>query len=165
MSLSVDQALQVAVQMERLGHTFYESLAEACAQPKIASIASALAREELKHLETFEEMRRALPADQRGRTLTERELFSTAKQLRNTILPAMSEVRRVVLRGNVVEALDMAIKMEATAVAYYSELASRVTDKDAAVLKRIAGEERKHLSSLEDQRRCCTNATPKRTRS
>jgi rubrerythrin len=160
MAISVDRELQVAIQMERLGHTFYESLAEGCAQPGIASVARALAKAELTHLETFEEMRRALPADQRGRKLTEGELFSAAKQLCNTILPAMSEVRRIVLRGNVAEALDMAIKMEAAAVAYYSELASRVTDEDAVVLKRIAGEERKHFKSLEDLRKRYGDATP-----
>ena len=77
----------------------------------------------------------------------------------------MSEVRRVVLRGDVVEALDMAIKMEATAVAYYSELASRATDKDAAVLNSLAAEERKHLSTLEDQRNRHPNAPPKPRRS
>jgi rubrerythrin len=53
MSYSADNALQVAIQMERLGQTFYQSLAAGCGNAEIAAIAAKLAGDEQKHLQTF----------------------------------------------------------------------------------------------------------------
>ena len=164
MSLSADHALQIAVQMEQLGYTFYEALAAGCGQAEISRLADSLAKAELTHLQTFKQMLSGLPAEQRGRKLTEEQLVSAVKEWRNAILPTASEVRQVVLRGDIVEVLDMAIAMETNAIAFYLELASSVIGKDATVVTSLAAEERQHLSMLQDQRRRYLSSSPKPAR-
>lgn len=162
--MRLDHALQIAIQMEQLGLAFYEALAAGCGQPEIARLAGALAKAELTHVQTFKQMLSHLPADQRGQKLTEEQLVSAVKEWRDAILPTATEVRRVVLHGDIIEVLDMAIEMEANAIAFYSDLASSAIDKDAAVLTSMAAEERKHLSLLQEQRSRYLSSSPKPAR-
>ena len=120
-----DHALQIAIEMERLGQTFYESLAQGC---------------------------EALPPGLRGPKLTEQELFDAAKELRVNIMPGAAAVRDAVLETELTKALDLAIDMEAKAVAYYTGQSFGVKGIDSAALARIAEEEKKHLSVLRERR-------------
>jgi len=146
MSLA-DYALQVAIQMENLGHTFYESLAAGRGDWKISLVAVKLAEDELEHLRIFENMRNALPADQRGPKMTNDQITAAAGKFYKLILPTASEVRRVALGSDRKEVLQMAIKMETDSIAYYKNLLSAV-GKEAAILKKVIDEEKKHILTL-----------------
>lgn len=50
MSYLADYALQVAIQMEKLGHNFYQSLSAGSGDVQITTIAAKLADDEIKHL-------------------------------------------------------------------------------------------------------------------
>jgi len=149
---SADYALQVAVQMERLGHTFYQSLAAGCGNAQVAAIATNLAAAEQRHLQTFERMRSSLPADQRAPKLTDQQLASTAGRFHKLILPTADKVRQVATSGDMFKALEMAMQMELDSIAYYSSLISTVGG-DAAVLKAVIEEENSHLDLLRDYRK------------
>ena len=148
MSLA-DYALQVAMQMEQLGHTFYESLSAGHGDWKISLIADKLANDELEHLRIFENMRNALPDDQRGPKMSDDQITAAAGKFHKLILPTASQVRRVALSSDRKEVLQMAIKMEADSIAYYKNLLSAV-GKEAAILKNVIKEEEKHISTLRD---------------
>jgi rubrerythrin len=148
MSLA-DYALQVAIQMEQLGHTFYESLAASRGDWKISLIAVKLAEDEFEHLRTFENMRNALPDDQRGPKMTDDQIAAAADKFHKLILPTPDEVRRVALSSDRKEVLQMAIKMETDSIAYYKNLLSAV-GKEAAILKKVIDEEKKHINTLRD---------------
>lgn len=153
MKYEADRALQVAIEMERLGQTFYESLASGCGDAGIAALATRLAKDEERHIAVFTRMWNALPPVHRGPPLTEQERFAAAGELRNKIMPDASAVREVALSPDLRKALDMAIEMEAAAVDYYTGLASgRAGLLDAAVLTGIANEEKAHLTMLQEQR-------------
>lgn len=152
MNYATDHTLQVAIEMERIGHIFYDALAEACAQGEIAALSRALARAEHTHQAIFVQMLHELPAEQRKPPMAESELFLAARQLRNIILPTPEKVRQVVLRGDVRETLNMAIKMEAEAVDYYSSIAASADDDTADLLSKIVAEEQAHLEALEECR-------------
>lgn len=153
MNYTTDQALQVAIEMERLGCIFYSALADACAQTDIATLSRDLARAEHTHEATFAQMRGKLAADQRKPQMREHELFLAARQLRNIILPTPEKVRQVVLRGDIRETLEMAIKMETDSIDFYSNAAASADADTAAMLSRIASEERTHLKALEERRK------------
>jgi rubrerythrin len=157
MSYSADNALQVAIQMERLGQTFYQSLAAGCGNAEIAAIAAKLAGDEQKHLQTFERMRNSLGAEQRGPRLTEEQLTATAGKFYKLILPAAHEVRQAALGGDIIKVLEMAMQMEVDSAAYYSSL-TPIGGIDAAVLKTIIQEERSHLTTLRNWRQRLGNA-------
>ncbi len=152
MGYEADHALQVAIRLERLGHLFYDSLSAGCGDAEIALLATALARDEDEHVRVFERMRAALSAAERGPELSEEELISAARNLRKRIIPSAHEVRQVVLSADILKALDMAIEMESSAVAYYTELASAACDTDKLVLLRMVEEERGHLEMLRQVR-------------
>jgi rubrerythrin len=151
MKYAADRALQVAVEMERFGQTFYESLAVGCGNAEIAALAATLAKSEENHAALFKRMRESLPPVHRGPQLTEKEMFEAAKELRNKIMPDAGSVREVVQATDPRKALDMAIKMEANAVAYYSGLASGIAGLDAAVLTKFVNEEKGHLRTLQER--------------
>ncbi|MFA5293627.1 MAG: ferritin family protein [Phycisphaerae bacterium] len=155
MSYLADYALQVAMQMEQLGQTFYKSLSAGCGNAKIAALAGLLAREEENHFLTFEKMRNAIPAEERGPKMTEDQITAAAGKFYKLILPSPADVRKVADSGNVANALDMAMQMESDSIAYYSSLLS-VVGRDGAILKAVIKEEEKHLAILHDYRKRIT---------
>jgi|WetSurMetagenome_2_1015567.scaffolds.fasta_scaffold00168_18 rubrerythrin len=152
MTHAADRTMQIAVEMEKLGRTFYESLAQGCGDPGIAALARQLARDEKNHVEVFSRMLDALPDAQRGPALTETELFDAAAALRVKIMPGAAAVRDAVIGADIGKVLDMAIDMEAQAAAFYSGEARAAAGMDSAALARIADEEKKHLTILRDHR-------------
>jgi rubrerythrin len=152
MKHEADRALQVAVEMERLGKTFYESLAAGCGNREIAALAATLAKSEESHAALFKRMREKLPPLHQGPKLTDEELFTESKVLRDKIMPNADTVRAAVTAADPRKALDMAIAMEAHAVSYYTKLAVSVGGLDAEVLRNFVKEEYEHLNTLRAKR-------------
>ncbi|MDD5011753.1 MAG: ferritin family protein [Phycisphaerae bacterium] len=144
---SADYALQIAMQLERLGQMFYHSLAQSCGDEKLADFANSLAEEEKKHLWTFEKMYHSLPIESCGQKLTQDQIAATAGKFYKLILPGAEEVRQVASSGDTAKTLAMAIQMEADSIAYYSDM-TPVLKEDVIVLKAIIAEEKRHLAKL-----------------
>jgi len=160
MNYAPDRIIQVAIELERCGRAFYESLSHGCGNTEIAALAAALADVEEEHIATFRRMREALPASLRGPDLAEDELLRTAETLCQRILPDPDTVQQVVLAGDLSRALDMAIDMEGAAVALYEELALGGSGLDSLALGELADEERGHLKLLQRARTLLTEGTP-----
>jgi len=158
--LTADVILQIAMELERRGRTFYESLALGCGNGRIAALAATLAKAEIDHLETFTRMREGLPEGLRGPNLTEEELMAAAERVRREVLPRASVVSETVIASNPGKALDMAIAMEADAVAFYAEAAAGLDGLDADVITAIMAEERAHLVMLQEVRNLCAAVLP-----
>jgi rubrerythrin len=150
MTLGADHALQIAIELERRGRVFYESLASGCGHAEIEELARMLARDEVLHGETFKQMRAALPQELRGPALAESDLFSAAQELKKKIIPSPEDVFRTVLHADPVKALEMAINMESTVISYYSELAAGIAGLDAKIFTSLVEEEKKHLKTLKE---------------
>jgi len=151
MSYSADVALQIAMQMERLGQTFYESLATNCGNTDIAVLAAKLADDEKKHLWKFEKMYHSIPLERCGPKMTQEQISNTAGKFYKLILPNIDEVRRVAAGGDMLKVLALAIQMESDSIAYYSSM-TPVVRPDAAYLLAIVEEEKKHLAALRELR-------------
>lgn len=152
MKNSADYILQVAIELEHRGRTFYESLSLGCGDPKIAELATLLAKSEEEHITTFKRMRDALPEELRGPRLTEKELFAVSKELRENIMPNARTVSDV-QDSDLLKALDMAIEMETEAVAFYTGLVSNSAKLDANVFRDVTNEETEHLNTLKEVRK------------
>ncbi|BBA70057.1 ferritin family protein [Geobacter sulfurreducens] len=160
MKLTADVVLQIAMELERRGRIFYESLAIGCGNGRISALAAALAKAELDHLETFTRMRERLPESMRGPNLTDEELMTAADHVRTKVLPRPSVVSETVIASNLSKALDMAIVMEADSVAFYAEAAAGFDGIDADVIAAIVAEEREHLVMLQEVRNLCAAVFP-----
>lgn len=153
MKHAADYTLQVAAELERLGRTFYDSLALGCGNARIAALAASLAKAEEEHVATFVRMRQALPRELRGPNLSPKELAEAVGELRARVMPNGRTVREAVLSTDLGKTLEMAIDMEAGVVAFYSELAADFAQQDAEILTEIVNEEREHLAMLREVHR------------
>jgi rubrerythrin len=151
MSYSADNALQIAMQMERLGLTFYNSLAARCSDTQIVALAVKLADDEKKHLWKFERMYHSIPLERCGPKLTEDQLAADAGKFYKLILPTADEVSSVATSGDMVKVLAMAMQLEADAIAYYLSM-TPASKEETAIIRGIAEEEKKHLALLREQR-------------
>jgi rubrerythrin len=153
MKRTADYTLQVAIELEQRGQTFYESLSFACEDTEIAVLATFLAKNEEAHIATFKRMLDALPDELRGPRLTEEELSTATEELRINIIPNPRTVRGVVLSSGIRDALKMAIDMEAATVDFYTVVVAGITHLDATVLRGVVNEEKKHLNMLLEVRK------------
>jgi rubrerythrin len=150
---NANYTLQVAIELERRGLTFYDSLALGCGNSEVTALATALARAEEEHIVTFKRMWNALPEELSGPRLTDEELLAATEELRIKIMPNARKVLDLFLNSDLCKALDMAIEMEVEAVAFYSGLASAIANLDATVLKGVVSAEMEHLNMLREMRK------------
>jgi rubrerythrin len=153
LNLTADTILQVAIELERRGRTFYDSLAAGCGDKKIGTLAISLAKEEGEHILAFKQMLNSLPQEMHGAVLTGRELIEATDKLRRIIMPDAKTVRAAVLSSDLGKSLDMAIDMEKESIAFYSEVAPTVLELDATVFQAIVAEEKRHLDKLQKVRK------------
>jgi len=148
MTQSAEYTLQIAMQLERLGQTFYQSLAAGCGNAEISALAAKLADDEKKHLWSFQRMYQAIPIDRCGPKLTEDQLTAAAGKFYKLILPSAEEVRKVAIDGDITKVLAMAMQMESDSIAFY--LGMTASPGESAVIKNIVEEEKKHLRMLQE---------------
>ena len=147
-SYSGKYVVQMAVDIERVGQEFYESLAEGCDNPQVAALCRRLAKVEAGHRAQFSLMYDRIakpgvdvPMDDAQRTQAE-------ELVRSQIMPAPEEVRKVGLGGGVKDAVAMAMRLEQGSIDFYTRmLAVLPSDRDAVA--EIIDQERGHLRALQ----------------
>jgi rubrerythrin len=141
-----DEVVQMAITMEQLGRDFYEALGGATSDPKVFQLCHRLAAEEDKHRQAFGKLHRDLASRGESVLLNDEQARTARQRLKDNVLPTSEVIRQVACGGNVVDALNMAVKMEAEAVRFYSQLAGCLPPD--GVIDSIIAEERTHLRLL-----------------
>ena len=145
-----DQVVQMAIQMEELGRDFYEALGGASADPRVLQLCHRLAREEAKHRETFRQLHRELASQGISVLLTDEQAAAARRRLKEQVVPPSEIIRQVACGGTAIEALTMAVRMEAEAVRFYTHIAEQLPAGNA--IEAIIAEERVHLRLLSAMR-------------
>lgn len=152
-----DQVVQMAIQMEELGRDFYQALGGASSDPRVLQLCHRLATEENKHRDTFRRLHSELAAQGKSVILSDEHIADARRRLKEHIVPTAETIRQVACGGNVIEALTMAVRMEAEAVRFFTHLAEQLpADND---IEAIIAEERTHLRLLSAMR-CGVAAGP-----
>ncbi len=141
-----DEVLQMAIQMEELGRDFYEALGGATSDPRVLQLCHRLAAEEGKHRETFRRLHSNLAAQGQSVMLTDEQATTARHRLREGVVPSSETIRQVACGGDALDALAMAIKMEAEAVRFYTSLAVGLPPGNA--IEAVIAEECTHLRLL-----------------
>jgi len=141
-----DEVVQMAIMMEELGRDFYEALGGATPDPRVFQLCHRLAAEEDGHRQIFRTLHSELAATGQSVLVHEDQIAATRQRLKESVLPTSEPIRRVACGGNVVEALNMAVKMEAEAVRFYSSIAQNLPPENA--VHAVIAEERRHLRLL-----------------
>lgn len=151
---SVDELFAIAIAMEDLANDFYQTLAPVCHNHEVSHLCRVLARQERQHRELFLTMRclavRSTGDSDAPAAGLDMEVIEDVIQ--RQILPPPEVVQKVALTGGLFNALDLAIRMEEDAIAFYGRI--------AAILPALAGDidvlvqaERDHLRQLRDAQR------------
>ena len=141
-----DEVLRMAVQMEELGRDFYEALGGATGDPRIFQLCHRLAAEEDKHRKIIRRLHSDLAARGESVMLTNEQAAAARRRIRERVLPTSETIRQVACGGNIIDALNMAVKMEAEAVRFYTYLAGNLPPGNA--IEAVIAEERTHLRLL-----------------
>jgi rubrerythrin len=132
-----------AVKMEVDGKAFYEKLAQQSSMTGLKTIFSRLAEDEQKHLEVFQ----ALQGRSQTMTMAATTVLDDA---RNIFADLVASERTAIPKADL-EAYRYAMKLEAESFRLYEEAAAKEKNPDVKnLLLRIAAEEQKHFSVLEN---------------
>jgi len=145
-----DQVLDIAIQIEQLARDFYEALAGAVHDPQILQLCHRLAADEDRHRETFRQLGEKLIAQGTPILLTTEQTLAARRRLQDQIVPTSDVIRQVACGGNVVEALTLAVRMEAETARFYSHIAAKLPPDNE--IEAIVAEERAHLRLLSGMR-------------
>ncbi|MBN2574531.1 MAG: ferritin family protein [Deltaproteobacteria bacterium] len=137
MSITLAQAIKNAIAAEQAAEKFYLRLAEGCAAEKGRKIFKDIAAQERNHAATLEALAAKLVAGQ----LPER-----ADDLVDGIETAPAGAASENLK--LIEALEIAIDAENSAILYYDALASTSTGEASAFFERMGEEEEGHAAAI-----------------
>jgi len=141
-----DQVVEMAIQIEQLGRDFYEALGGAAHDPQIKQLCYHLAADEDRHLEIFRRLGQKLIAQGTPVLLTTEQTLAARRRLQEQIVPTSDVIRQIACGGNVVEALTLAVRMEAEAARFYTHIAAKLPPDNE--IEAIIAEERSHLRLL-----------------
>ncbi len=149
LGFSASDLVEAAVQLERNGHRFYTTAADAVASQRAKDLLHRLADDEVEHLKLFERLLttfglasvRESYSGEYGTYLkahVDSQVFTKARMDALLAQKAMPER----------DALQFGIDSEKDAILYYSEMIRFVPPRDHPTVEGIIDEERRHLSQL-----------------
>ena len=143
---SIREAVEQAVQTEKLGYQFYATIAEKFVKDEgLNKLFTTLAQKELRHEKTFKELLEIIKdeepvdweeAEQYLRAIVESEFFLG----KNRSLPSMKNVKTVE------DAVNFALGFEKETLLYFYGIRDAVKEKE--VVEEIINEERSHIMWL-----------------
>jgi rubrerythrin len=143
---SIREAVEQAVQTEKLGYQFYTTVAEKFVKDEgLNKLFTTLAQKELRHEKTFKELLEIVKdeepvdweeAEQYLRAIVESEFFLG----KNRSLPSMKNVKTVE------DAVNFALGFEKETLLYFYGIRDAVKEKE--VVEEIINEERSHIMWL-----------------
>jgi rubrerythrin len=132
-----------AIRMEEDASAYYRKLSEEVKIPEIKNLLSLLADAEKEHRDALVDMRDKLD--------TKKEEFAVLKDAACAFRPLLG--KRNIIEGlkNDPDAYKQVVKREEEDVRFYEDLAAKAESEDARrLLRKIADEERRHLSIVEN---------------
>ncbi len=141
-----DQVVELAIQIEQLSRDFYESLGGAARDPQILQLCHRLATDEDRHREIFRRLGDKLAAQGTPILLTTEQTLAARRRLQDQIVPTSDIIRKIACGGNALEALTLAVRMEAEAARFYTHIAAKLPPDNE--IEAIVAEERSHLRLL-----------------
>jgi rubrerythrin len=141
--------LKFAIEIEKNGRTFYESVAKKAQNQEARSVFVQLAEREKEHEKTFRDM-----LDRLGRYEPAQkypaEHFQYIRDLADSSIFTAERVNTLLSKKAIadIEAMESGIGFEKDSVLFYSEVRGMLPRQEQQVIDMIINEEKKHLSEL-----------------
>ena len=145
---SFSEIIDIAVQLEKNGETFYRQAAESHSDAKLISLLQWLADDEVSHVQKFSAMKRTLKVEvadpslaEMGQRLFRQTVGDQGFSLTENGLSSLEDPKGL---------LDLAIEFEKDTIIFYQLLRSFVKDPDVREqLDGIISEEQSHVRNLQ----------------
>ena len=132
-----------AIKMEKEAKLYYEALAVSAADPELKNLFTMLAQAEQEHHDALVQLQ--------GSVDPQKAQFTALDQAACLFKPLLAKRELVAQLQETPDAYQMVVAQEEKGVQLYLELAAQTKDEGTRqVLLRIADEERKHLSIVEN---------------
>ncbi len=144
------EVLQMAVELEKKGKTFYESVAKNIKDEKARNVFQFLADEEVKHEEVFNNMLAKTETKGEKNPYDNREVVLYFRSLVDKKIFPAEEYGKLLkdVVNNPGVAIRIAISLEKDSVLFYNELLPLTEGRNHEVVKKIIGEERDHIHRI-----------------
>jgi len=141
--------VQLALQIEINGSRFYNFLLSQAKDKKVKDLFTLLAKQEAKHIKTFQAMLDALAGDTKPTFFTE-EYFINMSYVADEIVFTREDQGEALAKSvkSTGEAAAMALKFEKDALVFYEGIKKLMPDEDQKIVEMIIGEEQKHVEHL-----------------
>lgn len=144
--------LEMAVKMEKLGHRFYTKSRDRFRNPDVRQAFDYLAKEEEKHVESFEEMLEEAKRNSKHNPFIE---------------PVRPEYMDELISGRVFpedlgqdadsldlkQSMQLALTLEKDTILFYHEMLAVTSHHDIGMVKQILNEERDHILKILELKR------------
>jgi len=149
-SYAGSEVLRMAVEIEKKGKAFYDSVVNAVRDNKTKEIFQFLADEEVRHEKVFRSMLEEVEADSDRSPYDDTEMTLYFRSLIDRkIFPSGEEGEAMKKEIGVPEvAIKIAIGLEKDAILFFSELLRVTQEKEHPVINRIIDEERDHIHRI-----------------
>ena len=146
---SGSEVIEVAIQIERNGLSFYRSIAALMEQEEIKQLFNHLADEEEAHIKSFESLWEAFK-DYKPDIPDEEEYYEYIRMLAGMNVFTRKEGIDEVVGSikNEKDALEMAIRFEKDSIVFFAEIKGLVKESQRDAVDELMREERGHLRKL-----------------
>ena len=146
---SGSEIIEVAVQIERNGYSFYKTLADSLNDKDIKELFTHLADEEEKHIKSFQSLYDSFK-ECKPDIADEEEYYNYVNMLASmnvfTKKEGIDEALSIIKDEK--DALEMAIRFEKESIIFFAEIKNLVRESERDAVEDLICEEQKHLRRL-----------------
>jgi len=141
--------LELAIEIEKNGRSFYESMAKLGRAREVRNVFSQLAAREWEHENTFRGMLNRLGGYRPAQSYSG-EHYQYIKDIADSAVFSGEKVISILAKEILtdIEAVEAGIGFEKDSILFYSETRGMMPKPDQEIIDMIVSEEKKHLSEL-----------------
>ena len=147
-TLTGEDVLKMAMDMEETGRLFYEALADGTDDRRAVDLFHMLATAEASHYATFKKMYDSLLAGRSSVRWSGAQANEFHRMVKDNIQPTPESVQKVAIGGDLNAAIALARTMEQDAVRFYTRMIDMVGPESVDTVKAIVTSEESHLRDL-----------------
>lgn len=143
------EILQMAVEIEKHGKAFYDSVIRVMKNPHARDIFQFLSDEEERHKALFKKMLQEIEQKNKSDYDDEEVIFYFRSLVEKKVFPTSEEAESMEKDlGDPLVAIHIALSLEKESILFYHELVPVTNEKDHSVIHKIIDEERNHIHRI-----------------
>ena len=149
-AFSGEEIIEMAVKTEETGYEFYQMALDNASTDELKNLFDYLAKEELKHKETYSGLKDAIGETVQGVPVDWDELDSYIKAMTDSsfFLGGDKSINLAAKASSDKEAIDFAMKFEKDTLLFFYQLAELVKPVNKPIVEKIIQEEKLHITKL-----------------